>query len=71
MSGYMILSLQQILDRFADLRQAPLGGSRAPHKPLFGIEPPDWTQMLEPGMDLPLFAGAQAEMDGDEEEAEE
>jgi len=40
-------------------------------KPLFGIEPPDWTQKLDPEMDLPLFAGTQAEIEDEPEEEEE
>lgn len=42
-------------------------------QPLFGIAPPDWTQKLDPEMELPLFAGAQGEIEEalDEEGEEE
>jgi hypothetical protein len=44
-------------------------------QPLFAIEPPDWTQKLQPEMELPLFAASQGELDkaeepDDEDEAE-
>jgi len=40
-------------------------------QPLFGIEPPDWTQKLQPEMELPLFAGSQGELDESEEPDDE